>query len=222
MIVRALGIVVACLLAIQPWGTAQAFTVGVAEIELEPYAKGGTIAWDELQGIGGHKSLVALGINALARFDRLGLGFNFENWWLGEKLDDDAGIIPNEGRRFYADLRYGFRPTESLELYPFAGLGYEHWSRDDAVNAWNSINFPYAAIGGGAEYEHCYAKIGLLMPFAATANVGPNPTSRIGVTADAGLRLFNFTVGVFFRSVGFEDPDAKMVQAGVMLGYRFK
>lgn len=148
MICRAFGIALVCLVAVQPWEGAQAFTLGPAEIEVEPYAKGGTIAWDELQGIGGHKSLVALGINALARFDRLGVGFNFENWWLGEKLDDDAGIIPNEGRRFYTDLRYGFRPTESLELYPFAGVGYEHWSRDDAVNSWTSINFPYAAVGG--------------------------------------------------------------------------
>ena len=33
---------------------------------------------------------------------------------------------------------------------------------------------------------------------------------------------FNCVLGMFFRSVGFENPDAKIVQMGVMLGYTFK
>jgi hypothetical protein len=44
----------------------------------------------------------------------------------------------------------------------------------------------------------------------------------VGLTVDGGLRLFSVVAGVFFRSMGLEDPDAKMVQAGVMLGYSFK
>jgi hypothetical protein len=199
-----------------------AFQVGTAQLEVEPYVKGGTIAWDELRGIGGHKSLIAAGINTLAAFDRVGAGFNFEKWWLGEPLDDDKGIIPDGGHRLFADVRYFFKPTEELRVYPFAGVGYEHWSRSDAVGSWQSINFPYASMGGGAEYQHSYVKIGLLLPFSATADSGPDPKSRVGVTADAGIRLYNVSVGVFFRSVGLEDPDAKMVQAGVMVGYAFK
>ena len=199
-----------------------AFEVGAAQVEVEPYVKGGTLAWDELNGTGGHKSLVALGLNSVATFGRLGAAFNFEKWWLAERLDDDTGIIPDGGHRFFADARYAFTPADELRLYPFAGLGYEHWSRGDAVGSWRSINFPYAAAGAGADYRSGFLKIGLLMPFAATADAGPDPKSRIGVTADAGLRIFNCVLGVFFRSVGFESPDAKMVQAGVMVGYTFK
>jgi|SRR5688572_1650731 hypothetical protein len=212
---------VACFAVFHDQAT-HAFQLGAAEIEIEPYVKGGTIAWDELRGIGGHKSLLGAGLNTLATFDRIGAGFTFEKWWLGEPLDDDKGIIPNEGHRFFGDGRYYFKPTEQLRLYPFAGLGYEHWSRSDAVGSWQSINFAYASIGGGADYEHSYVKLGLLMPFMATADSGPDPTSRVGLTADAGIRLYNFSVGVFFRSLGFEDPDAKMVQTGITLGYTFK
>lgn len=219
---RRYTIAAAFLLTWQLSGPVFAFELGTAEVEIEPYVKGGTIAWDELRGVGGHKSLIAGGLNALAKFDDIGAGFNFEKWWLGEPLDDDKGIIPNEGHRFSADARYFFKPTEQLRLYPFAGLGYEHWSRHDAVGSWRSINFPYWSLGGGAEYQHSYMKFALLMPFSASADNGPDPKSRVGLSADAGIRLLNFTVGLFFRSVGFEDPDAKMVQAGVMLGYTFK
>lgn len=199
-----------------------AFELGTAQIELEPYVKGGAVTWDQLQAVGGLKSLVALGLNSVATFGRVGAGFNFEKWWLAERLDDDKGIIPDGGHRFFADARYSFSPAEELRLYPFAGLGYEHWSRGDAVSSWRSIDFPYAAAGGGAEYRSGFFKIGLLMPFAATTDTGPDPKSRVGVTVDAGVRLFNVVAGLFFRSVGFEDPDAKMVQAGVMVGYTFK
>lgn len=210
------------LLSWQLSGTASAFELGAADVQLEPYVKGGTLAWDELQGVGGHKSLIAAGLNGLASFDAIGAGFNFEKWWLGERLDDDKGIIPDEGHRLFADARYFFKPTEHLRLYPFAGLGYEHWSRHDAAGSWRSIDFPYWSVGGGAEYQNSYLKLGFLMPFAASADSGPDPKSRVGLTADAGLRFSNVTVGVFFRSLGFEDPDAKMVQTGVMLGYTFR
>jgi len=219
---RPCAIVLALLLSFITCSRVVAFQVGTAEVEVEPYVKGGTLAWDELRGIGGHKSLVAGGLNSLARFDRLGTGFNFEKWWLAEKLDDDKGIIPDGGHRFFADGRYFFKPADSLQVYPFAGLGYEHWSRTDAAGSWRKIDFPYASLGGGLDYQQSFLKVGLLLPFAATADSGPNPQSRVGVTADAGIRLFNVTIGLFFRSVGFEDPDAKMVQAGFMLGYLFK
>jgi hypothetical protein len=201
---------------------ASAFELGSAEIEIQPYVKGGTLAWDQLDGVGGHKSMIAGGLNALAKFDRIGTAFNAEKWWLAESLDDDKGIIPNQGHRFFLDGRYYFRPTETLQLYPFAGLGYEHWSRSDAVGSWTSISFPYWSLGGGAEYQQGYVQAGLLMPFAPTADGSTDPKSRVGFNADAGIRLMNFTVGVFYRTVGFQDPDAKMVQAGVMFGYTFK
>jgi len=74
-----------------------AFEIGTAQIRVEPYVKGGTLAWDELSGTGGHKSLVALGFNSLATFGRLGAGFNFEKWWLAERLDDDKASFRTLG-----------------------------------------------------------------------------------------------------------------------------
>ena len=67
-----------------------------------------------------------------------------------------------------------------LRLYPFAGFGYEHWSRDDAVGSWHSINFPYAAVAGGADYGSGFFKVGVLMPFATTADTAPIPNPAWG------------------------------------------
>ena len=97
-----------------------AFEAGPAQIEVEPYVKGGTIAWDQLSGTGGHKSLVGLGLNGVAAFGRLAGAFNVEKWWVAERLDDDKGIIPDTGHRFFADGRYSFTPADDLRLYPFA------------------------------------------------------------------------------------------------------
>ena len=183
-------IIVWCLLSVSlsPSAAVNAFQAGPAQLEVEPYIKGGAIAWDQLSGVGGLKSMVGLGLNSVATFGRVGTGFNFEKWWLAERLDDDKGIIPNGGHRVFADARYTFAPAEELRLYPFAGFGYEHWSREDAVGSWHSINFPYAAIGGGADYGSGFFKVGVLMPFAATADTGPDPKSRVGLLlmADSG------------------------------------
>jgi hypothetical protein len=51
------------------------------------------------------------------------------------------------------------RSSEELRLYPFAAFGNEHWSCDDAFGSWHSINFPYAAVGGGADYGSGFFKV---------------------------------------------------------------
>lgn len=108
------------------FGYAYAITIGgMAELEVEPYLKGGTIAWDKLGGIGGHKSIIAGGLNANVKFSSLGATVNLEKWWVAERLDDDKGIIPKEGYSIFADVKYFLKTDSDFLFYPYAGIGFE-------------------------------------------------------------------------------------------------
>jgi hypothetical protein len=51
---------------------------------------------------------------------------------------------------------------------------------------------------------------------------GDDPTGRIGFATEGGLRLGPFVVGLFFKTLGFQDPDTKLVLSGVFLAYSFR
>lgn len=63
------------------------------------------------------------------------------------------------GTRLKVSTPLRMRSSEELRLYPFAAFGNEHWSCDDAFGSWHSINFPYAAVGGGADYGSGFFKV---------------------------------------------------------------
>ncbi|MDI6889824.1 MAG: hypothetical protein QMC83_02635 [Thermodesulfovibrionales bacterium] len=109
---------------------AYAIQLGTAELEIEPYLRGGTIAWDQLGGIGGHKSLIAGGLNTNVKFNSFGSGISLEKWWVAEGLDDDKGIIPREGYSIYGDIKYYFK-TNGILFYPYAGVGFEEWEKGE-------------------------------------------------------------------------------------------
>jgi hypothetical protein len=108
------------------FGFAHAITVGeIAELEAIPYLKGGTIAWDQLGGIGGHKSIISGGLNTNVKYSPFGIAINLEKWWLAEALDDDRGIIPKEGMSLSTDVQYFLKTKGNISFYPYAGVGFE-------------------------------------------------------------------------------------------------
>lgn len=86
----------------------------------------------------------------------------------------------------------------------------------------NSLDFVSWRAGLGLDIERGYFKAGVLKPISVSADRGADPTPRYGFIADGGIRLAAFTVGLFFKYAGFEDPDDKMVQTGPFLSYAFK
>jgi hypothetical protein len=81
------------------------------------------------------------------------------------------------------------------------------------------------AVGMEAEFNKGYAKLAVLTPFSPEVDRQINSEeikTNPGLIAEVGMNLDSFVVGVFFKHLGFEDPDAKIIQSGILLGYRFK
>jgi len=199
-----------------------AMQLGTAELEVEPYLKGGTIAWDSLGGIGGHKSIIAGGLNANVKLSSLGATVNLEKWLVAEGLDDDKGIIPKEGYSIFTDVKYFLKTDSDFLFYPYAGIGFEEWGKRETSNSWESLKFFNLAVGMGVEHEKGYMKAGITSPFSVNAQGSSDPTPRYGFSAEGGIKLKAFLIGLFYKYAGFQDPDAKMTQSGLFIGYRFK
>lgn len=206
------------------FGYASAITIGgIAELELVPYLKGGTIAWDQLEGKGGHKSILAGGLNSNVKFDfPLGATINLEKWWVAEGLDDDEGIIAEDGYNISMDFKYFLKTGKDFLFYPYADIGYEEWGREKAFENWKSLKFFNLGIGAGLAHEKGYIRATITRPFSVSAQNGIDPSPRYGFSAEGGIRLEAFLIGLFYKYAGFEDPDAKITKSGLFIGYRFK
>ena len=96
MIIMKRNLISVCSVLIFIYSTAgfsvsHAIEVGPAELEFQPYAKAGTIAWDQNAGVGGHKFVLAGGLNTNITFDAFEGIINLERWAVSEGLDDDEG-----------------------------------------------------------------------------------------------------------------------------------
>jgi len=196
-------------------------SVSAVELELAPYVKGGTIAWDQLSGTGGHKSLVAGGLNVNVKFDSLGAGATLEKWWVAEGMDDDKGLIPKEGYNLLTDVKYFFKVNDNILLYPYIGVGLEGWEKGKEWRDWKSVQFFNWTIGAGLENERGYIKAGVTKPFFVSTQNGLEPKPRYGFSAESGMKLKTFRIGLFYKYTGLEDPDAKMTQSGLFVAYSF-
>lgn len=222
---RILLVAMVLLGVVGSFGYAYAITIGgMTELEVEPYLKGGTIAWDQLGGIGGHKSIISVGLNANVKFSSLALGaaVNLEKWWVAEGLDDDKGIIPKEGYSIFTDVKYFLKTDSEFLFYPYAGIGFEEWGKRETSESWKSLKFFNLAVGMGVENEKGYIKAGITRPFSVNAQGSSDPTPRYGFSAEGGIKLKAFLIGLFYKYAGFQDPDAKMTQSGLFIGYSFK
>jgi hypothetical protein len=196
--------------------------IGPVDVEIKPYLKGGSIAWDELGGIGGHKLLAAAGIDTTICFNNLKGTINFERWIIGEGMDDDRGIIPRDGYIIAADIGYKVATIENFSLYPYTGIGFERWNRDKLEGTWSSLEFFDWTIGLSVEHPVVFGKLGMLFPFSQETNEDSSVKSKPGLHSEIGVNIKRFIVGIFHRFTGFEDPDAKMTQSGIFFGYRFR
>jgi hypothetical protein len=204
-------------------GHADAFEIGKAKLEVEPYVKGGTIAWDQHGGVGGHKFMMAAGVNANVKFGvpSLGSTINLEGWKVMEGLDSDKGIIPEKGYSFSWDVKYFLKLTDFFRFYPYAGIGYEKWQDRANPRDWESLRFYNWMAGIGAESEKVYIKAGITKPFSPATDSGLHPKPRYGFSSEIGVNIWkNFHAGLFYKYAAFQDPDAKMTQSGLLVAYR--
>ena len=121
---RAVLVVVALLLLIAIEGNLFCSSA----VELTPYVRLGTINWREKGVNEGHKFLQAGGLRIVSNFDKLSLIGGVEAWKMGEPIDEDTEM-PRKGYRLSGEIRYKKSIKNGLSVYPYAGLGFEEFSR---------------------------------------------------------------------------------------------
>lgn len=210
--------------------SAQAVQIGETELELTPFIKGGTIAWDQLEGYGGHKSLIAGGLNANLPLDPFSISLELEGWTVAEGLDDDKGIIPRNGYNITTDAKFFFTIIEGLQGYTYAGVGYQEWNRPNAATiGWTYVGFFNGQLGLGLRHDKGSFQLGINRPFATTTSDDYEAIPRYGFSAEGKIHVAkSFYVGLFYRYEGMafefngkEYPDAKMTQSGLLIEYIF-
>jgi len=210
-------------------GHARAMHLGGAEVTLTPYGKLGTLAWDQLEGVGGHKFLAAGGLGANIVGERLGASCTLEGWSLAEGLDDDRGNIPENGLFVEADMQYVLYKNTPLHGYLYAGCGYAEWHRPAAEDSWRDVAQLYWNVGLGVRHDKGGIRIGMLCPFATSTSATFEAGPRFGFVAEGRVTLHGpWSLGLFYRYEGLEFqrngreyPDAKMTQSGLFVQYVF-
>ncbi len=207
------------------FSVSHAIEVGPAVLEFQPYAKVGTIAWDQNSGVGGHKFLLAGGLNTNITFDAFEGIINLERWAVSEGLDDDEGIIPEDGYNISAEIGYRLNVAEDTDITPFTSIGFGRWDRDGKFGGWEELKFYRWSLGVSAKYKEGYMKIAGIIPFSPEVDKKSSSGSikaKPGFYAEAGMNWKSVTAGLFYEHLGFEDPDAKMTMSGLLFGYSFR
>lgn len=202
-------------------GTSRALEACGGEFAFTPRLSVGFVSWDELRSVGGHKSLVGIGMNMDYLNGANGLNLDVWKWWVSEGLDSNKGIIPKDGHWVKLEARRQFDANEKMVWYPYIGVAYEAWNRHSLPDKWKSLDFCNAILGVGVEQESFYAKVGISHSFAADTDTSESPSGRFGFETEVGLRLSPVTVGMFWRGAAFQKPDAKLLQGGVFAAYTF-
>ncbi len=200
-----------------------------SDMEIAPYIKGGTIAWDQLEGKGGHKLLLAGGLDVKLNFDDFSTSLNLEAWFIAEGMDDDQEIIPADGYSLTVGGRYFFLHDDTLDWYVYGDLGYEEWNRSKTETSWSDVGFFNVEAGIGFEFERGMFQLGINSPFGTHTSEGFEANPRFGFSALGKYRVLDpLYVGLFydyqaleFEYLGQPYPDAKMIQTGVLLQYVF-
>ncbi|MCF7853745.1 MAG: hypothetical protein K9N51_03025 [Candidatus Pacebacteria bacterium] len=192
------------------------------EAHITPRVTAGFVSWDELRNRGGHKSLGGVGLNLDYLVHDVGVSLDLWKWWVSEGLDSSEGVMPEDGHRIGLEARRMFSVDERVKWFPYVGVAYEEWKRDRVLGKWSTVDFWSAAIGVGLQLEagH-FLKAGITQCFSPDMDTDGSPDGRVGFESEGGVRLGKFSIGLFCRGAGFQEPDAKLLQAGGFLSYMF-
>lgn len=144
------------------------------------------------------------------------------------------------------DLGRRFRPSQSIFLEPFAGIGYRTWSRDihtsttstgtpvagyrEGWNVWNAR----LGLRGGKEFPEeatrVFGEAGMKLPLynqntaymsnAGQSDVTLNPGKMVSYFAEAGVKINRFKGSLFYDGLRFSK--SAMVQSGSFLYWQPK
>ncbi len=201
--------------------------------DITPYLRVGTIHFRENGISEGHKSLIALGLEAKKDFTDRFAGKAVVGWWfMGEPLDEDTEL-PKAGWEANIQANYKLRAGR-VTISPFAALGAERWERcsegnSKHANTWSHVRFLKATFGIEAEYNLLYARAGVVLPFMARVSGGEKPDSELGFDAETGVRWKGWVLAALYRRVKFDEfgpdgnryPGFEFNRYGLRLGFTF-
>lgn len=132
-----------------------------------------------------------------------------------ETASTGYGVFSQVGYRFH----YG-----KLEIIPVVGPYVGRWERGGNAkfsNSWTYVNYLDAAYGVNLNYKWAYAKLDLISPFVHQSNVRTSIWQEPREYAEVGIRLQNWTFGIFRRTYDFEKIDNNLYMHGIQAGYIF-
>jgi hypothetical protein len=142
-----------------------------------------------------------------------------ELWTTGtndyESISGGYGLFSQVGYR----LHYG-----KLEIIPVVGPYVGRWERGGNAkfpNSWTYINYVDVAYGVNLNYKWTYAKLDLINPLVHQSNVRTSVWQEPREYVEVGVKLKNWSFGVFRRTYDFEKIDNNMFMHGFQLGYKY-
>lgn len=191
---------------------------------VEPYVKAGGLNFVEKGASEGNKFILIGGVKLNGVSGDFSGTLDFWKGQVAEGLDEDREI-PN---RFYgigAEAAYKLVTYKGVVFSPYAGLGYENWSRETAnpkiCGSWDETGFFTGTLGVKANYKSVHAGVGVLYPFAIDANHHSNLDPRFGYQAEIGANIWKgLNTALQYRSLRMGNPQTRINTTTLMVGYR--
>lgn len=197
---------------------------GAVDWSVEPFIKGGSVNWVEKGISEGNKFSLGGGVKLNAVSGNFSGNVTLEKAQIAEGMDEDREI-PN---RFYSigvETAYMVYKQKGFSLSPYAGVGYENWTRETAnpkiSGSWDEMGFFLGSIGVKAAYKNIHAGVGAVLPFAINTNHSSDLKSRLGYQAEIGANIWNgFNASLQYRSLQMGNPHSKLNTTTLLVGYK--
>jgi hypothetical protein len=140
--------------------------------------------------------------------------------WKSNSYDFES---TNNGYSLLSKIGYRFHYGE-LEIIPVIGPYIGRWERGGNAkfpNSWTYVNYVNANYGVDLNYKWFYGKFEFLQPVYYNSNGRSYTIQEPRENLEVGIRIDNWSVGIFGRTFPFEKIDNNIFMQGILVGYKF-
>ena len=175
----------------------------------------------------GHKSWISTELNVTWSGEKFKVRGTIEYAGMGEPVDEDAEMLHNI-QCFSTEGSYHFITPGGLTLYPFAGVSFNRWLRNENPKyekSFGELLFFSGKLGIGVKYRNFYAEFGGSLPFWAETNYGQSPSGKMGLIGIIGVEWKKLNIGILYEQTSFKgdgvQPSSQMDLCALKVGLRF-
>lgn len=200
------------------------FSISAYGVEYKPYFRLGGMSFTENGIKEGNKFLTAFGLEVdLKNKGAVKSKVSGEIWAMGEPVDEDVEM-PQNGFNVNYEIAY----KNDKAIYPFAGIGFNKWSRlenEKYPGSFSKLYFASGIVGLGMNFwERYFLKCGVILPVWSQTDHSQHPGMKVGFDATAGAEWNKFFVSLFYRLTTMggdrDQPSFKLFTQGVMAGLK--